>query len=442
VLTGQTATFTGPGDIKNVISRVTGGEISNIEGKLASKVGQADLYFLNPAGVVFGSNATLDVPGSFHVSTAHELRFADGARFSALDKTGSGLTVAPPEAFGFLDRPSGRIAVDQSQLQLDPGKTLSLVGGDLMINGGKTGRIIAEDGAIHLVSAARPSTVQIADAITTVSPQGDVRVSQHSSVRRTSWPVIDASGLNGGGKIRIHGGRLTFDSAQVYADNHGSQASTGGIDLNADRLVSHDSLIQSVSFGTGKAGTVAVTARELELRQGSQIASVTLGPGDGGRLFTATFESGAGGQITVKAGRLLVSGISAVKGFSSGILSTAAPGSTGHAGTVVVTARELELHDGPINANTFGSGDGGQVTVNADHLLVSGDGRIDSSAQAGSTGHAGTVAVTAHELELHDGGWIASNTRGSGNGGQVRSCSQTGRAGRCWPGCYFEVNRG
>src|SRR4051812_45217198 len=102
IATGQAATFTGPSTIKNVISRVTGGEVSNIDGTLASKVGQADLYFLNPAGIMFGPNAKLDVPGSFHVSTAHELRFADGARFSALDKAGSGLTVAPPEAFGFL----------------------------------------------------------------------------------------------------------------------------------------------------------------------------------------------------------------------------------------------------------------------------------------------------------------------------------------------------
>src|SRR3954468_12353232 len=141
IATGQTATFTGPGDIRNVISRVTGGEVSNIDGKVASTVGQADLYFLNPAGVMFGPNAQLDVHGSFHVSTAHELRFADGARFSALDKTGSGLTVAPPEAFGFLDRPPGRIAVDQSQLQLKPGKTLSLVGGDLTIDGGQTGSV-------------------------------------------------------------------------------------------------------------------------------------------------------------------------------------------------------------------------------------------------------------------------------------------------------------
>src|SRR4051794_8703485 len=137
IATGQSATFTGPGDIKNVISRVTGGEVSNIDGKLASTVGQADLYLLNPAGVMFGPNARLDVPGSFHVSTAHELRFADGVSFSALDKTGSGLTVAPPEAFGFLDRLPGRITVDQSQLELKPSKTLSLVGGDIDIVGGQ-----------------------------------------------------------------------------------------------------------------------------------------------------------------------------------------------------------------------------------------------------------------------------------------------------------------
>src|SRR5690349_18971583 len=63
IATGQSATFTGPGDIRNVVSRVTGGEVSNVDGKLASKVGQADLYFLNPAGILFGPNATLDVPG-------------------------------------------------------------------------------------------------------------------------------------------------------------------------------------------------------------------------------------------------------------------------------------------------------------------------------------------------------------------------------------------
>src|SRR3954465_3971753 len=102
VATGQTATFTGPETIRNVISRVTGGETSLIDGTLSSKVGQADLYFLNPAGVVFGPNAHLDAPAAFHVSTADELRFADGAKFSTTTPATSGLSVAAPEAFGFL----------------------------------------------------------------------------------------------------------------------------------------------------------------------------------------------------------------------------------------------------------------------------------------------------------------------------------------------------
>ena len=67
--------------IRNVISRVTGGEESQIDGTLASRVGQADLYFVNPAGVLFGPNAKLDVPGSPHVSSAHVLRFAERGGF-------------------------------------------------------------------------------------------------------------------------------------------------------------------------------------------------------------------------------------------------------------------------------------------------------------------------------------------------------------------------
>src|SRR4051812_37977376 len=180
IATGQTATFTGPGTIKNVISRVTGGEISNIDGKLASRVGQADLYFLNPAGVMFGPNAQLDVPGSFHVSTAHELRFADGARFSALDKTGSGLTVAPPEAFGFLDRPPGRIAVDQSQLQLKPGKTLSLVGGDLDLSGGAS--VAAAAGTVNLVSVALASQARLSDGQVDAPQLGTIRLTNQAAV--------------------------------------------------------------------------------------------------------------------------------------------------------------------------------------------------------------------------------------------------------------------
>jgi filamentous hemagglutinin family protein len=81
VLTNESATFTGPQHIENVIGRVTGGSASSIDGLIRSTMDGANLFLLNPNGILFGPNATLDVKGSFHVSTADYLRFEDGARF-------------------------------------------------------------------------------------------------------------------------------------------------------------------------------------------------------------------------------------------------------------------------------------------------------------------------------------------------------------------------
>jgi filamentous hemagglutinin family protein len=100
--TGESATFTGPAAIDNVISRVTGGSQSFIDGLLSSKIESANLWFINPAGVLFGQHASLDIQGSFHVSTADYLKLGDGGRFEATYPEKSVLTTAPPEAFGFL----------------------------------------------------------------------------------------------------------------------------------------------------------------------------------------------------------------------------------------------------------------------------------------------------------------------------------------------------
>jgi filamentous hemagglutinin family protein len=351
IATGQTATFTGPGTVKNVISRVIGGEVSNIDGKLASRVGQADLYFLNPAGVMFGPNATLDVPGSFHVSTAHELRFADGARFSALDKTGSGLTVAPPEAFGFLDQVSKPIQVDQTQLRLTPGKALSLVGGDLMIDGGPTGSAGAEDGVVQLVSAAAPGAVRIADAATLVGQSGAVRITQSQGRPTTTGTLgtIDVSGPNGGGTIRIRGGRVVLDGAWIFADNYGSRDSTGGLDLQASSLAVSNSAVTTDVLGSGRGGTARVKANHLVIRNGGYISS-------------NTYADGSAGTVVVDVDRLLISRAGAVT--FTGISNAAAKQSTGSAGQVSVVADELQISDGgQINAGTGSTGAGGRIDV-------------------------------------------------------------------------------
>lgn len=82
--TGESATFAGPSALENIVGRVTGGEQSFIDGTLRSEISGAKLFLLNPSGVLFGPNATLDVSGSFHVSTGDFLRMADGAQFSPI----------------------------------------------------------------------------------------------------------------------------------------------------------------------------------------------------------------------------------------------------------------------------------------------------------------------------------------------------------------------
>ena len=165
--TGDTASFSGPTGIANILSRITGGQPSLIDGLLRSEIAGANLYLLNPSGVLFGPNASLDVSGSFHVSTADYLRFTDGATFSAHLGQASVLTVAEPAAFGFLGNNSAPITIQGSTLQVPAGKALSVVGGDIEIVGSgpltapstPTPTLGAPGGRLQLASVAAPGEV-------------------------------------------------------------------------------------------------------------------------------------------------------------------------------------------------------------------------------------------------------------------------------------------
>ena len=133
----------------NILSRVTGGNPSNIFGTIDSlSYPGANLFLLNPAGVLFGPTASLDVSGSFHVSTADFLRFEDGAQFFADLSEQSVLTVAPVAAFGFLSENPSPITFQGSGsstterflglngITVPEGETLSVIGGDINVTGG------------------------------------------------------------------------------------------------------------------------------------------------------------------------------------------------------------------------------------------------------------------------------------------------------------------
>ena len=113
---GESATFTGPAAIDNVISRVTGSNPSTFNGPLTSSIPSANFYFMNPNGMIFKEGASISVDGSFYATTSDSISLgADGIFFANLGAA-SVLTSSPPSAFGFLDSNPGQIALEGTQL--------------------------------------------------------------------------------------------------------------------------------------------------------------------------------------------------------------------------------------------------------------------------------------------------------------------------------------
>jgi filamentous hemagglutinin family protein len=432
---GERATFSGPDEIRNVLSRVTGDELSYIDGTIASTIPGADFFFINPAGVTFGPNATLDVQGSFHVSTADELRFSDGAVFSATNPSASSLTVAAPEAFGFLGAAPAAITVDRSTLAVDEGQAFSIVGGSLSLSAGV---IAAPGGAINLVSAAPSTAVRVADGEPASRDGGEIEI-----VRSLVFTLGD-----GGGTIRVRGGNFVVDQSQIEASNLGDRPSNGSIDVRlVGDLTLSQSRIRAGTVGSGSGGTVNIDAANITLSDGLLNSNSLLGAGNAGSVTvvadrltllegsqisssTGQESTGAGGEVQVTAREsLLIAGRNA-RDDPSGIFAStegaansdraagnvtvtagdlkirddgeigSSTRTAGAAGTVTVMAGTLELRAGSITGASLAAGAAGSVTVTADRLTLLGGSQISSSPLLGSTGAGGEVQVTAREALL------------------------------------------
>ena len=415
----ERATFSGPDGIHNIISRVTGGNPSHINGILRSTIPNADLHFLNPAGVLFGPNARLDIPASLYVSTADYLKLEDGGRFDVTQPENSLLTVAPPSAFGFLDAPIGKIDVKGSWLwmskdnRLTVGNTLALIGGDINIKDEalpindqvfkKSASLFSEVGKIHLVSVASQGEASI-----NPTRLSDNAFTQFGTISITDSPEgkanmkgignINASG-SGGGEIFIRAGKLLLNHGYVFADTFGDQDGQGiTVQLTDELKLENDSRITTqtcdeqtcqnpIGQRRGNAGDIDISAGQIRLTDGSQIQSSTQTYGDAG-------------NITVSSDNLYIAGSQTLENVgivNSGILSNTL--SPGLSGDIQITANDLRLNNGgEIRSDTRGLGDAGDVSISANRLTLFSGAQVDSSAgsqYSQAQGNSGHLNITA-----------------------------------------------
>ena len=437
---GEQATFTGPSSLANIIARVTGGA-SSIDGTIATLTGGTpNLFLLNPAGVLFGPNASLNVEGSFHVSTADYLKFADGTKFLVAGGGGSALTTAAPAAFGFLASNPAGVAVNGATLELPTGATLSATAGAVSITNSTVTIVGGTVRADAVASSGETPLDPTKTASRTVTASGPVAITS-STLDMSNTPIDSAST----GNFFIRGGTVTLNAGNLWADHYGAQPG-GTFDLTGDQSITltGQSDVDAESYGPGRSAGIGFTGGDITFDTRSQVHTVSnsfgesapitiaakgtlsvLGGAAAATITTSPVLGGKGGDIIVSAQKLLVDSQGGDGLYQTG-LQNATYGS-GAAGKISVTAGEAIFRDANSAVQSFSvfNGNGGDISLSARTITVD---RSGIGSTAGllpiSRGNAGNVTVTASEsLQILGGpdpaAIYSNNVVGNGHGGNV-----------------------
>lgn len=408
IFNGESATFSGDAAINNVIGRVTGGEVSSIDGALRSTIPNADIYLINPSGIMVGENASIDINGSLHISTADYLKLGINGRFDASNPGNTVLSVAAPSAFGFLGAPAG-ISFDNSSLQTPDGATLTVVGGDIDM---QDTTLRSTGGQVNLASVASAGEAVITpEGLDTsgFAAQGEIEIRHAGNFFRRRLANIHVSG-DSGGVVSIRAGRFIMDNGYIFADN--TDGAGGRIDIQATETVimKNEALATADTLGDGSGGTIEVTTVDVVMQDGGVFQTDNYGSGDGGSLTVNASDSVSMAGKSID--ELPYSGNTRA-GLYAGNFGT------GNGATISVNAPVVDIgEDGKIEVNaSFNDGNAGTLDLNADTLYMH-DGGVVQTDTFGA-GAAGTVNINVATAELTDGSSIAATTRGTGSGGTV-----------------------
>ncbi len=435
----ETAHFNNAADVQNIFSRVTGGSVSNIDGIIKANR-TANLFLINPNGIVFGENASLNVGGSFVGTTANAIQFGDRGFFSATNpEAPSPLLTINPSALLFNQIAAASIqnnsvallaekdpaGFDVSGLRVPDGKSLLLVGGNINMDGGQ---LNAYGGRVELGGLAARGSVGLnvdGDKLSldfpVASTRADISLTNGASV------YVEAGG---GGDIAVNARNLEITSRSLLSAGIGqglgnAGAKAGNITLNATGDVKIDGNGNDIANnvqrqGIGDGGNITLSTNSLSLTNGAQLQAFTLGQGD--------------------AGNVIVNATKSVSLDDSVILSSVGSVSDspeqrnaikGNGGNIQITTPQLSLTNvAQLQAVTFGQGDAGNVIVNATKsvsldgsgsAIFSSVGDVSDSPEKRNAikGNGGNIQITTPQLSLTNGAQLQAGILAQGNSGSV-----------------------
>ncbi|MBD2435505.1 S-layer family protein [Nostoc sp. FACHB-110] len=410
--------------IQNIFSRVTGNSISYIDGTINAN---ANLFLLNPAGIIFGKNAHLSIAGSFIGTTANTIKFADGKEFNTDITQTPVLTISVPVGLQ-LGSNAGGIQI-QGQLQVPTKQTLALVGSQIDLT---EARLTAPDGRVELW-AVRNAEIKIdhqtgwqLTSIANTPDWGTITLQKVSS--------INTNGTNGGA-INIRGRGLTLqDGSNISSSTSGGQGK--GIIVSTTDFVeilgastsgrSRTSLGTSVSASsTGRAGDVVIETGSLRITNGASLQSTTRG------------NNSRTGDIYIRATDIELTGTNTIPNrnlVSPTDINTVSSGMNNIGGNITIETNRLRTVDGGlISSDLFGgqltaTGRTGNISIRAtesfeiagktvgQNSLASG---VTNSVQQSGAGQGGNIVIETGRLQVSNGGSIRSTLAGNGTAGNI-----------------------
>lgn len=398
---GRGVFFENPSHIQNIFTRVTGQNPSQILGTLGV-LGNANLFLINPNGILFGRGSRLDVKGSFLGSTASSILFNNNLEYSASHPQPLPLlTINTP--LGLQFRGGEKSITVAGDLQVGNGQELSLIANGINL---QQGILTATDGVINLQGVSQ-GNVDLRNRLFSPSQSANV--------------ILDQANLNvvglGPGQINIQGKNLQLNQSNLTAginpNTEGIRENPGTISLEArEGITISNSRIETdvKTNAVGNGGDIKIKANNLWVNNNSVILS-------GARRsenYTNNREAN-GGNITID----VQNGVN-ISGRETKLITNVGNGVTGESGKVRITVTNggISLSDGAeISTGTSGQGKANQITLIAKNaVILDQKSQINSMVDHGAIAQGGNINILAENLILRNDSQMETGVRGEKDG--------------------------